>query len=132
MDSTSTNPVRRRPVRSAVYEEHTASDGTSTTGVLKLVGILCLLGSIILAVIMISSASDPLYRPIQGPVMLVAVFSFMQGVTLCALFFAIALIVENLAAIRKNSSHLAGIRGNADMQTQMMQQENGYERVGNL
>ena len=128
MDNTMNNPpMRRRPIRSVIYEEYSAPNGDATVGVLKLVGILCLIAGILLAVIMIVKSMDAALKPIYDSLLMIAGVFFLEGVTLCALFFAIALIVENLVAIRQNTAHLAGIRGNEDIQTQMMQQDlSGY------
>lgn len=109
---------RFRP-RQEQFTEYSAPDGTIATGVLKLIGVLTLVGYGLLAFyLMDNMAKLPPSTPheITNTVTVVAVAAFIQGVSVCCLFFVIATMGENLTAIRKNTQHLAGIR--AELVTQ--------------
>jgi hypothetical protein len=116
-------PERPRPrPQQVAFTEHAAPDGKTTTDVLKFAGALSLFGGIVLAAILASASSDT-DNPFAPVATVMAIAAFMQGVTFCALFSVIAIIAENLVAIRKNSAHLAGIRSNTAKELQMSIQQ---------
>lgn len=88
-----------------VFYEHPAPDGTGHISVLKMIGVLCMLGGLLLAAFFIANAN------IERAIVVV-----LFAMTNCALLFVIAIMAENLVAIRKNTAHLAGIRSNTAQQ----------------
>ncbi len=103
----------RRPIQeTGSFQENPAPDGLHSVGVLKVVGILCLIGSIVICLAIIAQLLDSKSTAYSGPATILVFSVFLTGLTACALFFVVAVICENLVAIRKNTAHLAGIHSN--------------------